>query len=491
MAGFGLAYAAGGAADALASLVRQRMLEQEQARLQQAETFNEQMRTAANAREQAQADREAQTDEINKQLLARKAALDQVNLLQTLPGSQQPSSYSLQNIQEGLPPSLTGPRMMNQPPPGADQSLAGAPVISGAGMPYSGSTDTGASIQRTTKPVTIPGITALGIDQFSITPKSLEQVQAAAQQQKIQDALDKEYTFAEGAQGVIPALRNDPRFPGGVIGRGGEKPDEYSVENNWVDKDGNPVTFNKKTNQFYQTGTNLPAVNPHQVGAPAAQMDPLTRQHLQAETTHLLNEPPPGAAAAQSRSDRSYQFSVGQLNTLGKAIDDQDARLSRAQIALQQGNRIGDADLAPALLGALVGPGAGLRMSNDQMNNLTANRSVFESARATAQKLQENPFAPVKFTPAERVMVQQILTASRAWVDERQQIMQDGYGDLNSSDDPNVHRAIVGRVRQELNSSAVRGPAAGQTPGPRTSGPAATSQPKQSFSIPGYTVKQR
>src|SRR5215831_2558812 len=58
----GSAYAAGGAADALQEIVKQRLLEQQQANQEAQQAFERQMRTQENARaEKEQADREAST----------------------------------------------------------------------------------------------------------------------------------------------------------------------------------------------------------------------------------------------------------------------------------------------------------------------------------------------------------------------------------------------------------------------------------------------
>src|SRR5215467_15777396 len=114
--GFGLAYAAGGAADALTEIVKQRMLEQQQARLQQEQDFNQWLQTQQNARAQQLADQEAQKFQDAQDQAKFNAAQLQYKLRTGLSEAQQPGDISAAgssvipqtpetNFQGPMPPS--------------------------------------------------------------------------------------------------------------------------------------------------------------------------------------------------------------------------------------------------------------------------------------------------------------------------------------------------------------------------------------------------
>jgi len=205
----GSAYAAGGAADALQEIVKQRLLEQQQANQEAQQAFERQMRTQENARaEKEQADREAST-KWQQAKDQRDAALKQFEYMsgQPLSALEDPSKPGQMNAQTGLgglanalPNTDLFAHTTTAPTAVQPQAATGpAPVV----------------LAR--KTVTVPGIGSVA--PMTLTPQSAEDIASAKASDeytkaKIAESV-KDYTLAPGAKLVNAA--------GTTLATGGEK----------------------------------------------------------------------------------------------------------------------------------------------------------------------------------------------------------------------------------------------------------------------------
>jgi len=168
-------YAAGAASDALTQIVKQRLLEQQQADAEQQQAFDRQMRTAENARaEKELADREAATKDTIAQN-RQKAALNQIALMQTQ-NSGQLQDYTKPGATQAQTGLGTGPGSLAAALPKTDlfaptpTTTAAQPVAPPAQAP----------VKFARQQVVVPGI--YGMPDTTITPKGADEIQQATQQ---------------------------------------------------------------------------------------------------------------------------------------------------------------------------------------------------------------------------------------------------------------------------------------------------------------------
>src|SRR5215467_4424938 len=244
--GFGLAYAAGGAADALTEIVKQRMLEQQQARLDQEQQFNQWLQRQQNARAEQIASQNA-TEFSEKQDALKQAAVDaQLKFMATQHAADLPGSDSLTGVQSTLPASLAGgggPSIATPdqgpglPTPDPSQMNIGqvAPVTAGLSVTPQPKVSGAA---RTITPIYRPGV--MGQSGMMVTPQSLEDVQAAQKVEAIQKALSTTYNESEGQQAINPLLGQTypDQFPGGVIAKGQMKDEPITETGQYIDSKG-------------------------------------------------------------------------------------------------------------------------------------------------------------------------------------------------------------------------------------------------------------
>jgi hypothetical protein len=156
-------------------------------------------------------------------------------------------------------------------------------------------------------------------------------------------------------------------------------------------------------------------------------------------------------ARNDTRADKSYQFNVGELNTLGKPITDRVARLSTLQDTINQTTPQADALVAPELLTVMAGgAGSGLRLNESEIARIVGGRTNWESIKAAANKWQLNPSKGLSVTPAQRGQIRALIQAVQGKLQQKQGILDQAQQDLINSDDPKEHRRIVARARQQM-----------------------------------------
>jgi hypothetical protein len=156
-------------------------------------------------------------------------------------------------------------------------------------------------------------------------------------------------------------------------------------------------------------------------------------------------------ARNDTRADKSYQFNVGQLNTLGKPITDRVTRLSTLQDTINQTSPQADALIAPELLTVMAGgQGSGLRMNEAEISRIVGGRTAWESIKAAANKWQTDPRKGLSITPAQRGQIRSLMQAVYGKLQQKQSILDQAQQDLIKTDDPKEHRSIVARARQQM-----------------------------------------
>jgi hypothetical protein len=175
----------------------------------------------------------------------------------------------------------------------------------------------------------------------------------------------------------------------------------------------------------------------------------------QAQRSYVLNQhvSDPAAAANRNdaRADKSYQFNVGELNTLGKPITDRVTRLGTLQDTINQVSPQSDALIAPELLTVMAGgQGSGLRMNEAEISRIVGGRTAWESIKAAANKWQADPSKGLSVTPAQRGQIRALIQVVQGKLQQKQGILDQAQQDLINSDDPKEHRRIVARARQQM-----------------------------------------
>jgi hypothetical protein len=156
-------------------------------------------------------------------------------------------------------------------------------------------------------------------------------------------------------------------------------------------------------------------------------------------------------ARNDTRADKSYQFNVGELNTLGKPITDRVSRLSTLQDTINQSNPQSDALIAPELLTVMAGgQGSGLRMNEAEISRIVGGRTAWESIKAAANKWQTDPRKGLSITPAQRGQIRALMQAVYGKLQQKQSILDQAQEDLINTDDPKEHRRIVAGARQKM-----------------------------------------
>lgn len=156
-------------------------------------------------------------------------------------------------------------------------------------------------------------------------------------------------------------------------------------------------------------------------------------------------------AKADNRSDKSYQFNVGQLNKLQTPIDQRAQRLSTMLDTINQGNPQADALVAPELLSVMAGgQGSGVRMNEAEIARIVKGRSNWESLKASMQKWSTDPKSARSITPAQDQMIKDLVNAVKVKIDAKQKVLDGAREQLTNTDDVKEHRQIMTRAQQDL-----------------------------------------
>jgi hypothetical protein len=152
-----------------------------------------------------------------------------------------------------------------------------------------------------------------------------------------------------------------------------------------------------------------------------------------------------------ARSDKSYQFSSGQLDKVGTPIEQAIQRFGRLKDTLNQNTPQADALVAPELLTVMAGgAGSGLRMNEAEISRIVGGRSNLESLKAALNKWQIDPSKALSITDAQRGQIRSLMDEVHGKLLQKQSVLDQARQDLVNEDDPFKHRMIVSKARQEL-----------------------------------------
>jgi hypothetical protein len=152
-----------------------------------------------------------------------------------------------------------------------------------------------------------------------------------------------------------------------------------------------------------------------------------------------------------TRSDKSYQFNIGELNKVGTPIEQLNARIGRLNDTLAQNSPQADALVAPELLTVMAGgQGSGLRMNEAEIQRIVGGRSQWENLKASINKWQVDPQAARSITPAQQMQIRALVNSVGQKLAMKQRIMDGARQQMLNTDDPAQHRRIVADTRDAL-----------------------------------------
>ena len=152
-----------------------------------------------------------------------------------------------------------------------------------------------------------------------------------------------------------------------------------------------------------------------------------------------------------TRSDKSYQFNVGELNKLETPVADSIKRLGRLQDTLDQGSPQADALIAPELLTVMAGgQGSGLRMNEAEISRIVGGRSKWESLQASINKWKLDPATANSITPEQRQEIKALVKVVDDKLKAKQAVIEEAHQALVDSDDPHDHRRTLVDAHKRL-----------------------------------------
>jgi len=170
------------------------------------------------------------------------------------------------------------------------------------------------------------------------------------------------------------------------------------------------------------------------------------------DQSKLASKPPKDTSGRDTaRSDKSYQYSSGQLDKVGQPIEQAIQRFGRLKDTLNQATPQADALVAPELLTVMAGgAGSGLRMNEAEISRIVGGRSNFESLKAALNKWQLDPSKALSITASQRGQIRQLMDEVHGKLLKKQEVLDQARQDLVNNDDPFQHRMIVSKARQSL-----------------------------------------
>jgi len=166
-------------------------------------------------------------------------------------------------------------------------------------------------------------------------------------------------------------------------------------------------------------------------------------------------------ARNDTRADKSYQFAAGQIDKVGKPIEDAVARFGRLQDTLGQKTPQADALVAPELLTVMAGgAGSGLRMNEAEISRIVGGRSNLESLKAALNKWQLDPSKALSITDSQRGQIQSLMSEVHGKLLQKQSILDESRQALNNANSPEQHRQIVTDTHKKLTQIDTGGGAA-------------------------------
>ncbi len=180
---------------------------------------------------------------------------------------------------------------------------------------------------------------------------------------------------------------------------------------------------------------------------------------------------------ATARSDRSYQQTKTDLETVRKPIADQADRLGRLVDSIDQQTPQADALIAPELLTVIAGgQGSGLRMNEAEISRVIGGRSNYEGIKAALNKWQADPSKALSITPAQRDQMRRLVSAVANRNAAKMAILDQAAQDLIDAPDVQTQRQIIVGVKRKLSQMAVGDST--ETDTKNTTDPAASARKK-------------
>lgn len=161
--------------------------------------------------------------------------------------------------------------------------------------------------------------------------------------------------------------------------------------------------------------------------------------------------PPESPGAANSRLDKSYQFTTGQLNTVRKPIDDALDRVNRLRMSIAEKSPQADALIAPELLTAMAGgQGSGLRMNEAEISRIVGGRTHWESIKAAVNKWKLDPSKGLSINDEQRREISSLIDKRYELLQKKANILDNAQQQLIDTQDVTSHRKILADTRKAL-----------------------------------------
>jgi hypothetical protein len=165
-----------------------------------------------------------------------------------------------------------------------------------------------------------------------------------------------------------------------------------------------------------------------------------------------------------ARTDRSYQQANTALEAARKPLADQAERFGRLIETINQTTPQADALIAPELLTVMAGgAGSGLRMNEAEISRLVNGRTNLESLKAALNKWQADPSKGLSITPAQRGQIRQLIAAVKTRSDAKLDLINKASEALIDAPDVESHRRIVSTVKKQLDAVGTAAPTGGVT----------------------------
>jgi hypothetical protein len=154
----------------------------------------------------------------------------------------------------------------------------------------------------------------------------------------------------------------------------------------------------------------------------------------------------------KERGDKSYALNSGQLQKMGKPIDDTVQRYSRVREALDQNDPFADAAVGPEVIGLITSGQSGTRMSPALIDKVMGGKGKLQELQTAVNKWRLDPKSAGSITPEQRQMIRTLADAIGQKAIAKQQLLNDADWKLKNSTDPDQHRQILGGVKRDLDA---------------------------------------
>jgi len=428
--GLELGYAAGGASDALSTLWKQRLLEQELEQRAEAEKFDRIMRQqeSVRANERLKLDQEQHTRE--QQQYQTNLGLKKLELMSGRPLSDL-SDVSTARLQPetGLPTLPPETSVMTR--------QGGSPL--GPGTP-----NFTPGITANVTPVNIPGI-------GDVRPRTMEELESQSQREEYA----KPYTLGRGE---IRYIGGKPVAAGPAF-----ETQARALQPKTVSIGGKNVLagYDPDANVYYRGNQALTTTPDPEI----PQRDPAVAQAREDARTDRQQ------AALDAAKDRH----VASLNDLRKPLAGQADRIrGRLQVALDEQTPVADALLAAEVLIAMAGgEGSGLRVNEAEIAKEAGVGGIWQNLKIQMNQLASDPKNARLVTPEIHQQIQSLANATMKNLNRRLGVVNKARHDVIDADSVDSVRKILAGTYDTLDAmESPSGAASATTPtSPAAGGP--------------------